>query len=143
MSITVVFTANNNAEAITLPFVPPDLIIPVITNSNEEFTLSSGVNGVGTLNLPGLKGLRSMSISSIFPNKYYKFAKVQKNGYDCVAFFKKWNEKRVPIRIIITDKKKKILNMACLIESFEYSIDTAGDFIYTLQLKEFVFPVVK
>ncbi|NGM81284.1 phage portal protein [Paenibacillus sp. 7124] len=140
--MTVVFTANNNAEMLTLPFVPPDLAIPVISNANEEFTLSAGANGVGSLNLPGLKGLRSMSISSFFPNKYYSFAKVQKNGYDCVAFFQKWNDKRVPIRIIITDKSKKLLNMPCLIESFEYSVDSAGDFQYTLDIKEFIFPVV-
>ncbi|ULO09673.1 phage portal protein [Paenibacillus sp. 19GGS1-52] len=141
--MNIVFTANNNAEILTLPIVPPEFSIPEIVNNNEEFSIIGGVNGIGALNLIGLKSLRTLSIASLFPNKYYSFVKVQKSGYDCVSFFKKWNDKRVPIRIIVTHGDKKILNMACTIETFTYDLDSAGDFPYTLELKEFVFPVVK
>lgn len=142
--LNIVFSANNLQEVLTLPIIPSEFSIPEITNNNEEFEIIGGVDGVGTLNLIGLRGLRTLSIDSFFPNKFYSFAKVQKNGYDCVNWFKKWSAKRVPIRIIVTDNKgKKMLNMACSIESFTFGIDNAGDFPYTLELKEFVFPVVK
>lgn len=142
--LNIVFSANNLAETLTLPIIPSEFSIPEIANKNEEFQVIGGVGGVGTLNLIGLKGLRTLSLASFFPNKYYSFAKVQKNGYDCVNFFKKWSDKRVPIRIIVTDDKgKKMLNMACTIENFTFGIDNSGDIPYTIDLKEFIFPVVK
>lgn len=141
--MNIVFSANNLEETLTLPIIPSDFSVPEITNKNEEFEIIGGINGVGVLNLIGLKGLRTLSINSFFPNKVYSFAKSQKYGNDCVAFFKKWSDKRVPIRIIVTDNNgKKLLNMACLIESFIVGVDNVGDFPYTLDLKEFIFPTV-
>jgi hypothetical protein len=141
--LNIVFSANNLEEILTLPIIPSEFVIPEIINKNEEFEIIGGVDGVGALNLIGLGGLRTLSIASFFPNKYYSFAKVQVDGYKCVNFFKKWSKKRVPIRIIVTDTNgKKMLNMACTIESFISGVDYAGDFPYTLELKEFVFPVV-
>ncbi|MCY9529173.1 hypothetical protein M5X04_07465 [Paenibacillus alvei] len=130
----IVFSANNMQETMKLPIIPPDFSFSIPRN-NEEFETING-----PLNLIGTRGLKTLSISSIFPNKKYKFAKVQKHGWDCVRFFNKWANKRMPIRIIVTDNKaNEILNMACTIENFEYGLDRAGDIPYTLELKEFVF----
>lgn len=134
----IVFSANNMQEVLSLPIIPPDFSVDT-PRKNEEFETIQG-----TLNLIGLRGLRTLSISSFFPTKPYQFAKYQKNGWDCVRFFNKWADKRVPIRIIVTDNKSnEILNMPCTIESFVHGLDRAGDIVYTLDIKEFVFVKVK
>ncbi|NMM52156.1 hypothetical protein [Paenibacillus aquistagni] len=131
----IVFSANNMQETLTLPIIPPDFQFS-IPRKNEEFETI----GQGTLNLIGLRGLKTLSISSFFPLKTYRFAKHKKDGWSCVRFFNKWANKRLPIRIIVTDNKSnEIVNMACTVESFTYGLDRAGDIAYTLDLKEFVF----
>lgn len=136
--MNIVFSANNMAEVMTLPIVPSEFNVSK-PFANEEFETIAH----GTLNLIGLKGLRSLSINSFFPNRLYSFAKNTKRAAECIAFFDKWAAKRVPIRIIVTDdKQKEILNMSCTIENFEHGIDRAGDVPYTLDLKEFVFVAV-
>ncbi|MCG7410571.1 hypothetical protein MH117_24550 [Paenibacillus sp. ACRRX] len=133
----IVFGANNMRERLTLPIIPPDFAFS-IPRLNEEFDTING-----PLNLIGMRGLKTLTISTFFPNRKYKFAKVQKNGWDCVRLFNKWANNRVPIRIIVTDNKSnEILNMACTIEKFEYGMDRAGDIPYTLEIKEFIIPKV-
>lgn len=136
--MNIVFSANNMAEIMTLPIVPNEFSVSK-PYANEEFETIAH----GTLNLIGLKGLRTLSLSSFFPNRFYSFAKNTKKASECINFFEKWAAKRVPIRIIVTDdREKEVLNMACTIESFEYGLDRAGDVPYTLELKEFVFVAV-
>jgi len=139
----IVLSYNNMAEVLTLPFLPSEINLPGVQMTNEEFDLSSGYNGIGKLNLSGLRGLKVLTIESFFATKKYSFAKKQKDGWACVNLINKWSKSRRPIRVIITnDKHLEILNMACLIESFVYRVDRAGDIPYTLDLKEFVMPVV-
>ena len=112
--MNIVFSVNNMAEVLTLPILPSEFSYSNPHNNEEFETIAHG-----TLNLIGLKGLRTVTISSFFPNKKYKFAKNNKRAAGCVKFFEKWKNKRVPIRIIVTDNKgKTILNMACTIENF-------------------------
>lgn len=140
----IVLSYNNMAQVLTLPFIPAEITLPGVQMANEEMELSSGYNGIGKLNLIGLRGLKVLSIESFFATKYYPFAKSQKDGWACVNLINKWATSRRPIRIIITTSKHlEVLNMACLIESFVYGVDRAGDIPYTLQLKEFPMPVVK
>ncbi|MGQ7276642.1 hypothetical protein ACT91Q_01595 [Brevibacillus thermoruber] len=131
----IVFSANNFEEMIKLPILPSSLSIEEPMH-NEEFETI----GYGTLKLIGLKGLRTLAIESFFPMKEYPFAKDKRNGWEYVEFFKKWREKRVPIRIIITlDDGREFLNMACTVDSFTYGVDRAGDIPYSLTLSEFIF----
>lgn len=140
----IVLSYNNMAEVLTLPFLPAEMTLPGVQMDNEEMELSSGYQGVGKLNLVGLRGLKELTIESFFATKYYPFAKKQKDGWACVNLINKWSGSRRPIRVIITTSKHlEVLNMACLIESFVYGVDRAGDIPYTLQLKEFPMPVVK
>lgn len=135
----IVFSVNNMAEVLTLPILPSELSVSNPHNNEEFETIAHG-----TLNLIGLAGLRTISISSFFPNKKYAFAQNTKKADACINFFEKWKAKRVPIRVIIADNKgKTFLNMACTIESFEKGMDRAGDVPYTLELKEFKFVKVK
>jgi hypothetical protein len=136
----IVFSANNFEEVLRLPIVPPntDVLNP---RKNEEFETIQ----MGTLNLIGLKGLRTLSIQSFFPTKIYSFVKDNARlGWEYVDFFNKWSDKRVPIRIIMTDNTgKEILNMPCTVENFTHGLDKVGDIQYTLEIKEFKFVGVK
>lgn len=132
----IVFSANNFEEMVKLPIIPPDFTLPFNPRKNEEFETIQ----LGPLNLPGLRGLKTCSIQSFFPTKEYKFAKDKISGWDCINFFNKWANRRLPIRMIVTtDNGNEMLNMACLVENFEYGLDKAGDIPYTLDIKEFRF----
>lgn len=131
----ILFSANNFEEVIRLPVIPSSLEINEPWN-NEEFETI----GQGTLRLIGLRGLRTLSIESFFPLKEYPFAKDHRNGWEYVQFFRKWRDKRVPIRIIITlDDGSEMLNMPVVVDDFTYGLDNAGDIPYSLSLTEFVF----
>lgn len=139
----IVLSYNNMAEVLTLPVVPSDFSLLFNPRQNEEFDIIGSSGNIGKLNIPGLRGLKVLSIVSFFPNKHYPFAKSKIMGGQCINMINKWANSRNPIRIIVTHNGFEMLNMACLIENFEYGIDRAGDNSYTLELKEFVLPVVK
>jgi hypothetical protein len=139
VDIDIVFSANNFEEMVKIPILPPDFEIS-IPRKNEEFeTIQQGA-----INLIGLRGLKTISLQSFFPTNIYSFAKDKKSGWEYVNFFNKWANKRVPIRIIVTNKYgHEIMNMACTVENFTYGQDRAGDIPYTLDIKEFRFVGVK
>lgn len=131
----IVFSANNFAEVCRLPILPSELAVESPWN-NEEFETI----GHGTLKLIGLKGLRQLTIDSFFPMRAYPFARDKKLGKYHIAFFEKWRARRVPMRVIITlNDGSEYLNMPCMIDSFTYGIDRAGDYPYSLAVSEFRF----
>jgi hypothetical protein len=141
--MNIVLSAKNMKEIMTLPVIPSEFTLP-IPWMNEEFETIGGVNGVGKLNLPGLRDLKSLSLVSFFPTRKYSYVSVTTIGWRCVNIINRWRASRQPIRIIVTDKGGlELLNMACLIENFTYGVDRAGDIPYTLDLKEYPYPVVK
>lgn len=133
----IIFSANNNAEVMILPIVPPDIQITE-PQDHEDF---SGING--KLKLIGNVGLRSLTIEAFFPvGKNYDFAHPgsDKDGWRYVEFFQRWRAEMVPMRVIITTKDNaKRLNMACVINSFSWAVDKAGDIKYTLEAEEYKF----
>ncbi|WP_256761403.1 hypothetical protein [Cohnella sp. WQ 127256] len=136
----ITFSANNFEEVRRLPIIPSSIDGVATPWGNEEFETI----GQGTLNLIGLKGLRTMTIDSFFPMREYSFAKDKRMGNEYVDFFNKWRAKRVPLRLIITiNDSKEWLNMACTIENFTYGLDRSGDIPYSLEIKEFRFVKVK
>lgn len=137
--MNIVLAYNNFKESIVLPILPAELALPLNMRMNEEFELFSGINGVGKLNIAGNRDLKLITLTSFFPNRNYSFAKSKLKGLTCVNRINKWANNKNPIRLIITTKTDELLNMACLIESFEYAPNRAGDFDYTLTLKEFPF----
>ena len=127
--MNIIFIVEDNGvqqEIVNIPVVQN--IEPVNCETmDEEFNTINGK----TLNLIGGKGLRNFSFSSFFPSKRYSF----------VSFFNfQPRDARVPLRIIIVDKYRVVLNMLCRY-NFTYSFrDKAGDVPYTLDIKEYILP---
>ncbi|AYB41799.1 hypothetical protein [Paenibacillus lautus] len=131
----IVFAANSFEEVRRLPVLPPEMNIEHPWN-NEEFQTMN----LGTINLIGTPGLRSLAIESFFPMRIYPFMKDKRLGWSYVQFFRKWRERRVPLRVIITDnKEQEVLNMPCTIDNFVHGWDRSGDIRYSLAVKEFKF----
>lgn len=133
----IVFSANNNEEIKVLPIVPDDIGISQGQNNEEFETINNG-----TLNLIGDLGLRSLSIQSFFPCNDYRWIKkgATSDGWSYVDFFKKWRNKKVPVRIVMTNTEgKEILNIACTIDNFTYAERRNKDIAYTLEIKEYKF----
>lgn len=133
----IIFSANNNAEVMVLPIVPPDIQVSE-SQDHEDF---DGING--KLKLIGNMGLRTMTIESFLPvNKNYTFTKPGsvKDGWQYVEFFRRWRAAQVPIRVVVTTQDSaKRLNMACVINDFSWSVDKVGDITYTLEIEEYKF----
>lgn len=131
----IVFAANSFEEMRRIPVLPQELNIEHPWN-NEEFETIN----LGTINLIGLPGLRTLSIESFFPVRPYPFAKDKRMAWSYVQFFRKWREKRVPLRVIITDNdERELLNMPCTIDNFVHGPDRSGDIRYSIEVKEFKF----
>ena len=134
--MNIVVSANNNEEIMVFPIIPRD--IPLKNpQENEEFKT---VNN-GTLNLIGDLGLRSLSISSMFPKEKRSWAKAGSvEGIQYVTFFNKWRGKQVPIRLIITlSDGSELVNMAVTVDNFDYSFGKQEDITYSLDMKEYRF----
>ncbi|MTI65169.1 MAG: phage portal protein [Firmicutes bacterium] len=134
----IVFSANNNEEIKILPIVPAES--PEISTEQKNETFDTVNNG--TLQLIGDMGLKSLSISSIFPCNDYKWIKSgsSTDGWSYVNFFEKWRKAKVPIRCVIIGKDGKVvLNIACLINNFTYREKRIGDIAYTLDIVEYRF----
>ena len=137
----IIFSANNNDQVLTLPIIPKNM--PELSQSYKNSTFES-ING--ELNLIGTKALRTVSFSSFFPTKKYKFSRPKSNvdGWVYVSFFNKYASNRMPIRMILVDNEnKEISNMAYTVESFNCFVDKVGDIQYSLDLKEYRFVKIK
>lgn len=120
-------------DKIRLPITPTfDINHP---NNNQQENLSE----VGTINIAGNKGLRSIEISSFFPSKEYDFLEssdVNLDPYFYVRKFIDWRNKNEPHRLIITETP---FNFEVLIDEFTSSeSDGTGDVYYKLTLTEYV-----
>ena len=132
----IVFIGNNN-ELLELPVIQQVGEI-TLESKDEEFTTINGT----TLNLIGAQGLRSFTYSSFFPSKRYEFISLAKikPPQIYINFFENYRAKGLPLRIIIYDNFKIILNMLCRVH-IKYNLrDKAGDVPYTLEIKEYINP---
>lgn len=139
----IIFIAEENGIQLEVANIPIVQAIEPITceTGDEEFTTINGK----TLNLIGGKGLRNFSFSSFFPSKKYSFVSLfnfQSPKY-YIKFFEKYRDARIPLRIIIVDGYKVVLNMLCRY-NFTYTLrDRAGDVPFTLDIKEYILPNVQ
>ena len=137
----IVVSANNGETALILPILPenmPELV--EMWNNNTFESINNDINLIGT------KGLRTVTLQSFFPvNKNYKFQRAgsEKDGWKYVAFFQKYADLRVPIRMIFLDDMQELSNMAYTIERFTAQINRRKDINYTVELKEYRFIKVK
>lgn len=132
----IFLSVNNREQVIQLPIVPEEFEVE-FSNNNETFTTVSQ----GDLNLIGSKGLKTITIETFFPNKEYPYSKSKTmTGDEFVESILSWIDRKVPIRVVITNKEgKEIINLPVTIDSFNYGYDRVGDVIYSLSLREFRF----
>ncbi len=132
--VKIYISINNNEEVILLPVTPEEYEVSESWNNQEV----EGLNQ--TMNIIQNKGLSILPIESFFPSKDYPFLLSREMwGMEYVETIKRWMDRKVPIRLIITDKGETEVNMAMTIDSFTYSKDKSGDINYKLDLKEFKF----
>lgn len=132
--VKIYLSINNNEEVILLPVTPEEYEISEPWNNQEV----EGLNQV--MNIIQTKGLSSIPLESFFPSKDYPFLLSRDMwGMEYVETIKRWRERRVPLRLIITNDGKAEVNMAVTIDNFTYSKDKSGDIKYKLDLKEFKF----
>ncbi|MED1642165.1 hypothetical protein P4U99_02900 [Brevibacillus agri] len=126
---------SNNKEIMQLPVPPASYNVPSPWNNEKVEGLQQ------SLNLIGLKGLRTVEIKSFFPIRDYPFLRNRSMwGMAYVDTIERWRELRVPIRLVIVDSGgSKSLNMPVTIDEFEWGVGRSGDIDYTLQMTEFTF----
>ena len=115
-------------------------VLPSAINVQDyAITNDSNITGLGDVTVFGGKGLRTIEISSFFPNPKRKYKFVNYNDYpkqyDCVAKIKKWMDKGEVLRFIVTGTE---INFQVRITDFEYSEqDGTRDVYFTINLKEY------
>lgn len=135
--IQVFISINNNQEVLQLPVPPSDYKITSPWDNGQMKGLQ------GTINIIGLKGLKSVSISSFFPAKGKDYPYNQNKtmwGMEYVNTIERWRERRLPLRLVIVSQDgEKNVNMSVTIDTFEHSEGQDGDVNFTLSMSEFVF----
>lgn len=133
----IIFSINNNEEAVVLPAVPPDFG-PEIPQNNDTF---SGISK--DYNLLGTMGLWSFTIESFFPvGRRYSFmpADAAEDGWSYVAFFDRNRPRRLPFRCVVLDSSGVCrLNSACSIDTFSWRVKRNGDIAYSMTVREYRF----
>ena len=115
-------------------------ILPSAINVQDyAITNDSNITGLGDVTVFGGKGLRTIEISSFFPNPKRKYPFVSYTDYpkqyDCVNKIKKWMDKGEVLRFIVTGTE---INFQVRITDFEYSEqDGTRDVYFTINLKEY------
>ncbi len=135
--ITIYTSANNNEEILVLPIVPKELPEVIQEYCHEDFE-----SNTKSLTLIGRGKARTLTLSFLLPvNKNYNKInkKADNNGWAYIEFWQKWSERKVPMRLIITEGAKELLNIAYVIKSLNYKVDKKKDIIATLEIKEYIF----
>lgn len=136
--VKVYLSINNNEEVLLLPVTPSELGVQESWNNTEVEGMYQSMNLI--LN----KNLSTIELNSFFPARDYPFLQNRDLwGMEYVKKIKTWQERRSPIRLVITDNGKTIINMPATIDDFTYNIGKNRDVNYSLSLKEFVFVKVE
>lgn len=119
------------------------MILPVVPEveldepqNNEQFVTINN----GTLNLIGDMGLRLFSITSKFPGQEYSWLKPGSLGepFKYVEFFRKWRDKKVPLRVITSKPDgTEWFNMPVIVDNFKSRVRPNGDVDYNLEVSEY------
>ncbi|MDD3039758.1 phage baseplate protein [Bacteroides sp.] len=148
MTNTIIFYFSGNGEVITLPINPGVVKVERKGQNKEKEVLN-----LGEINILRTPGLRSLKISSYFPqaesilptnlNVYSVLKSValwKKERYDpeyYVSFFTKLQEEKKPLKLVITDLD---FSMMMAVERFTFTRKAGehNDIYFELSLKEWV-----
>lgn len=126
-------SVNNRQEFIQLPVNPPSIVFTDMQN-NQQINLLE----VGTALLIGNRGLISTTLESFFPSEkspFYKRNGGTRTPQECSALIKKWKDKGMIVRLIISDMD---INIAMVINNYSPTIKEGDDDIsYSIELVEY------
>lgn len=131
-SIKMYLSYNNNEKVVQLPVVPDEL--PEILQDLNNETM---VTHTKTLTLLGNKKPRSFSLDLFLPTRDYEFCKG--NGEEVIALLDYVASAKIPMRLVITDNLKELLNIAVSIKSYKYHYDTVCNIRANIDLVEYEF----
>ena len=121
-------------EVLQLPHVDERIEVSEGLNTGD-FETASGK----TLTLVGNTGNRTISISSFFPSKQYRWLNFNsKLSTECLDFFKR-NRKKV-LRVVYVNGEDTLCNMLSTISSYTVAPKSNGDYNYSLEIKEYIDP---
>lgn len=129
--ITLLLEGGDN---VTFP-VPPDNLPRITTYQNND-TFNSVI---GDVSIMGLLGLRSVEFEDfLLPSdtSNYSWARGD-NGSDIINFINDNRQKGQPFRVIITKGDVTYLNMAVLIDDFDYYMDNQADYHMNAKFTEY------
>ncbi|MFR7364848.1 MAG: LysM peptidoglycan-binding domain-containing protein [Terrisporobacter sp.] len=115
-------------------------ILPSTINVQDYAIINdSNITGLGDVAIFGGKGLRTIEISSFFPNPKRKYKFVNYSNYpkqwDCVSKIRGYMNNGEVMRFIVTGTE---INFQARITDFTFSQqDGTGDVYYTINLKEY------
>lgn len=115
-------------------------ILPSTINVQDYAIINdSNITGLGDVAIFGGKGLRTIEISSFFPNPKRKYKFVNYSNYpkqwDCVSKIRSYMNNGEVMRFIVTGTE---INFQVRITDFTFSQqDGTGDVYYTINLKEY------
>lgn len=115
-------------------------VLPSAINVQDYAIINdSNITKLGDVTIFGGKGLRTIEISSFFPNPDRKYSFVSYSDYpkqyDCVTKIKKWMDKGEVLRFIVTGTE---INFQARITDFTYSEqDGTRDVYFSINLKEY------
>jgi len=136
--LKIFLSIHNNAEVMLLPVSPAEYKITSPWKNEQMEGLQQAINVIG------LKGLQSVEFSSFFPVQDYPFLLNRKLwGMDYVEKIESWRAKRIPIRLVISEKEKKSINLPVTLNDFEWNVKTDGDIYYTMKWMEFALLDIK
>lgn len=122
-------------KRLVFPAVPNELPAVSSPQSNGSFE-----SVLGTINIIGPMGLRSVTLGGVFPVREYGWMRPgsSADGMGYVRAIERGRRRGEPMRVIILDRSgAEYLNMTCTADSFEYHADRAGDIVYSLSLREY------
>ena len=125
---------NNGNDKIRLPILPSSFEV-----ESSQQNISENVHRKGEVNLLGKRNLKTIEISSFFPNHDYPFCQYHgfQKPYIYVKKIEGWKDSNVTPRLIITGEAD--INMEVSIENFKYGEnDATGDVNFTINLKEYI-----
>lgn len=136
-NVVMYTSANNGEEILIFPIVPRNL--PEIEREflHEEFVTNNKV-----LTLIGKESRRKLTFDLLLPvNKSYRSISpnARQNGKDYIDFWEKWSERKVPMRLVITDGINELLNMAYTVDSLTWYYDKKKDIKASLTISEYIF----
>ena len=131
----IYLSANNREQVVTLPFAPLGLEISSAQKNSVFDGLTRGRQVIGTMQP------RTVSWSGRFfkTNPRWANPAALSDPMDYVDFFERWREALVPIRLVITDGGRELINIAATVDEFSWQLTKTGDISYSIDLSEYVF----